>query len=242
MAIRKPSQGEPVTNAPQTPVKAPTSMMPSIPTLRTPDRCDTASPKAANRIGVPRRSAAAIRPTKNISSMTGSGGRGGAAAPPSDQEEREDHRRLDDPKHRIRNAEPLLQRRASDRENAENQRRDRNGECIEARHQRHGDAGPADAGCDGIVEPMADAAHLDPAGQSAEPAAHGHRQYDDAAERDAAIFRRVAVFADGVDLIAEYGPPQHDVQDRRNHNGEYDPGMQAAAELGHRGGVRQHVG
>jgi len=55
-----------VEYATKKPAKAPASIMPSMPTLSTPARCETASPSAENKIGVARRKADAIMPMRNI--------------------------------------------------------------------------------------------------------------------------------------------------------------------------------
>ena len=50
--ITTPSTQEPVTSAPQTPQKAPISIMPSSPMLMTPLRSEKSPPSAANSSGV----------------------------------------------------------------------------------------------------------------------------------------------------------------------------------------------
>ncbi len=52
MPMTRPSTHEPVTSAPQTPKKAPISIMPSRPMLMTPLRSEITPPSAANSSGV----------------------------------------------------------------------------------------------------------------------------------------------------------------------------------------------
>ena len=65
VSAKIPANGLPVPQPARNPKKAPFNMTPSIPIFNTPDRSRTSSPRAANRMGVPMRTAAARNSSVN---------------------------------------------------------------------------------------------------------------------------------------------------------------------------------
>src|SRR5262245_32054474 len=134
-ANASPPHGDPEPSAPSAARNAPNSMMPSTPTLRTPDRCPTSSPSAAIPIDIASRIPAARRPAKRTASMSGGSARASRQRRPECQES-QDHDAFDDPHERERHRHLPLHRTRSNEKYAEQQGGHRNGEGTQVGHQR----------------------------------------------------------------------------------------------------------
>src|SRR5262245_48733081 len=137
-ANASPPQGDPELSAPSAARKAPNSMMPSTPTLRTPERCPTSSPSAAIPIDIASRIPAARRPARRTASMSGDP-MGASRQRRSECKERQDHDALNDPDQRERHGHLPLHGTRSDKKHTEQQGGERNGKRAKVGHERNGD-------------------------------------------------------------------------------------------------------
>src|SRR3979490_3418778 len=112
---------------------APTSMMPSMPTLITPPRSATASPMAAKPMAMPRRRPAPRNPVKSIRSTSDMGG--SPPICPRKKNHGKYRRCLDDVDERERHPQLALQRSGPREEHAEQNGRKRDSKRVQASYQ-----------------------------------------------------------------------------------------------------------
>src|SRR6185369_11309600 len=166
-AASVPAQGPP-TVEPMAPARAPASIAPSIPRLITPPRSARVSPSAARRRGVATRTALVKNDTRRSASIS----EPPVAASPRNgvgQQHDDDYHRLDQVNQDGRDTGLPLEASGTRFQRREEQAGCYGAQGIEAREQRHGDAGEAVTRREILKQRVGHARHLDPAGKTSDP-------------------------------------------------------------------------
>src|SRR5581483_5055786 len=243
-AAATPASGLPDEAAAAAAAKAPTSIMPSRPMLRTPARSTRSSPSAARRIGVASATAAA-RNASSTARRSGGGCRLGLArgglAPPTrplhDARERRrprrGHREQRRALHRDRDhgrhaGRPLHRARARSERREEESRRD-GARCPEVSEQRDRDRGVAVSGREAVEEPVRHPGELYGARETRERARQRERDREVAADRKPGETRRRRVQPGSAEPEPEGRERQEAARRRREPEGERDAGVEPVA-------------